>query len=77
MVMDLSAETLSFKKDNDNILIFNTAADSKPIRLNNFTMNWDGGFTVGKFQVTSNGTVYYDGKELSALIQELAGSTES
>lgn len=77
MVMDLSAETLSFKKDNDNILTFNTAADSKPIRLNNFTMNWDGGFTVGKFQVTSNGTVYYDGKELSALIQELAGSTES
>ena len=40
-------------------------------------MNWDGGFTVGKFQVTSNGTVYYDGKELSALIQELAGSAES
>jgi hypothetical protein len=74
--MDLLAEKMTFKKNDDNVLTIDTSAAS-PITLNNFTMGWDGGFTIGKFQVTGNGTVYYDGKELSALIAELAASEES
>lgn len=74
--MDLLAEKMTFKKNDDNVLTIDTSAAS-PITLNNFTMGWDGGFTIGKFQVTGNGTVYYDGKELSALIAELAASKES
>ena len=72
--IDLNNGQLVSKHSSSQLII--NPDDTSALKVKTFLVNWDGSINIGtKLRITATGDLYYDDKELTELIKELATAT--